>query len=78
VKNAALFMNYVLQPIVNARISTYVSYGTPVPLAKALIPEEQLKDPSIYPPAATKLSIVSMEGEKIQKWQAAYNAILKA
>jgi spermidine/putrescine-binding protein len=78
VKNAAMFMNYVLQPSVNARISTYVSYGTPVPLAKALIPQEQLKDPSIYPPASTKLSIVSMEGEKIQKWQAAYNAILKA
>jgi len=77
-RNAALFINYVLQPSVNARISTYVSYGTPVPLAKALIPTEQLKDPSIYPPAATKLSIVSMEGEKIQKWQAAYNAILKA
>ncbi|HEX6675812.1 MAG TPA: spermidine/putrescine ABC transporter substrate-binding protein [Actinomycetes bacterium] len=77
-RNAALFMNYVLQPSVNARISTYVSYGTPVPLAKALIPTDQLKDPSIYPPASTKLSIVSMEGEKIQKWQAAYNAILKA
>jgi spermidine/putrescine transport system substrate-binding protein len=77
-RNAALFINYVLQPSVNARISTYVSYGTPVPLAKALIPTEQLKDPSIYPPASTKLSIVSMEGEKIQKWQAAYNAILKA
>jgi spermidine/putrescine transport system substrate-binding protein len=77
VRNAALFMNYVLQPSVNARISTYVSYGTPVPLAKALIPREQLQDPSIYPPAATKLSIVSMAGERIQKWQAAYNAILK-
>jgi spermidine/putrescine-binding protein len=78
VRNAALFMNYVLQPTVNARISSYVSYGTPVPLAKALLPQEQLQDPSIYPPASTKLSIVSMEGEKIRKWQAAYNAILKA
>ena len=77
VRNAALFMNYVLQPSVNARISTYVSYGTPVPLAKALIPREQLQDPSIYPPAATKLSIVSLEGDRIQKWQAAYNAIVK-
>jgi putrescine transport system substrate-binding protein len=78
VRNAALFINYVLQPSVNARISSYVSYGTPVPLSKALIPQEQLQDPSIYPPASTKLAIISMEGEKLKKWQTAYNAILKA
>jgi spermidine/putrescine-binding protein len=77
VRNAALFINYVLQPSVNARISSYVSYGTPVPLSKALIPEEQLQDPSIYPPASTKLSFISMEGEKLKKWQTAYNSILK-
>jgi spermidine/putrescine-binding protein len=78
VRNAALFINYVLQPTVNARISSYVSYGTPVPLSKALIPEEQLQDPSIYPPVSTKLSLISMEGEKLKKWQTAYNSILKA
>jgi spermidine/putrescine-binding protein len=78
VRNAALFINYVLQPSVNARISSYVSYGTPVPLSKALIPEEQLQDPSIYPPVSTKLSLISMEGEKLKKWQTAYNSIVKA
>ncbi|HVD16780.1 MAG TPA: spermidine/putrescine ABC transporter substrate-binding protein [Actinomycetota bacterium] len=78
VRNAALFINYVLQPSVNARISSYVSYGTPVPLSKALLPQEQLRDPSIYPPASTKLALVSMEGEKLKKWQTAYNNIVKA
>jgi spermidine/putrescine transport system substrate-binding protein len=39
-------------PQVAARISKYVSYGTPVPLAKALLPPEQLNDPGIYPPAS--------------------------
>lgn len=77
-KNAALFMNYVLTPTVNARISKYVSYGTPVTLAKALLPDEQLQDPTIYPPASVKLSVITPTGEKLQKWQAAYDSIVKA
>jgi len=75
--NAARFMNYVLSPTVQARISTYVSYGTPVSLAKPLLPKSQLSDPSIYPPASTKLSIVTLTGEKLQQWQAAYDAIIQ-
>jgi spermidine/putrescine-binding protein len=65
-------MNYVLHPKVQARISKYVSYGTPVSLAKPLLPAQQ-----IYPPASTKLSIVTLTGQKLQKWQAAYDQILK-
>ncbi|MGH2816804.1 MAG: polyamine ABC transporter substrate-binding protein, partial [Actinomycetota bacterium] len=53
---ASRFMNYVLHPKVQARISKYVSYGTPVSLAKPLLPPNQTADPSIYPPASTKLS----------------------
>jgi putrescine transport system substrate-binding protein len=75
--NAARFMNYVLQPKVQARISSYVSYGTPVSLAKPLLPPDQTKDPAIYPPAETKLSIVTLTGQKMQKWQAAYDEIVK-
>jgi spermidine/putrescine-binding protein len=75
--NAARFMNYVLHPKVQARISKYVSYGTPVSLAKPLLPSEQTTDPAIYPPASTKLSIVTLTGLKLQKWQAAYDQILK-
>jgi putrescine transport system substrate-binding protein len=75
--NAARFMNYVLIPRVQARISSYVSYGTPVSLAKPLLPADQTKDPAIYPPAETKLSILTLTGQKLQKWQAAYDAIVK-
>ena len=75
--NAARFMNYVLHPKVQARISKYVSYGTPVSLAKPLLPADQTTDPSIYPPASTKLSILTLTGQKLQKWQAAYDQIVK-
>ena len=75
--NAARFMNYVLHPKVQARISKYVSYGTPVSLAKPLLPTDQTADPSIYPPASTKLSILTLTGQKLQKWQAAYEQIVK-
>jgi spermidine/putrescine transport system substrate-binding protein len=76
--NAARFMNYTLHPKVQARISKYVSYGTPVSLAKPLLPTEQVSDPSIYPPASIKLSIVTLTGQKQQKWRAAYDAVVKA
>jgi putrescine transport system substrate-binding protein len=76
--NAARFMNYLLNPTVQARISRYVSYGTPVSLAKPLLPKEQVSDPSIYPPASTKLSIITLTGEKQQKWQEAFGRITAA
>jgi spermidine/putrescine-binding protein len=71
--NAARFMNYVLHPKVQARISKYVSYGTPVSLAKPLLPSEQLTDPAIYPPSSIKLSIVTVTGQKLRTWQAAFD-----
>jgi spermidine/putrescine-binding protein len=74
--NAARFMNYVLHPKTAARISKYVSYGTPVPLAKALLPPEQLNDPGIYPPSSIKLSFLTLTDERIKKLQGAYNAIV--
>jgi spermidine/putrescine-binding protein len=77
-QNAARFMNYVLQPRVAARISKYVSYGTPVPLAKALLPDEQLDDPGVYPPSSVKLSFLTLTDERIRKLQSVYNAIVRA
>jgi putrescine transport system substrate-binding protein len=77
-ENAARFMNYVLHPRVAARISKYVSYGTPVPLAKALLPPEQLNDPGIYPPSSVKLSFLTLTDERIKKLQDVYNTIVNA
>ena len=76
--NAARFMNYVLHPRVQARISRYVSYGTPVSLAKPLLPPEQVSDPAIYPPSSIKLSIVTVTGQKLRKWQAAHDQVVTA
>ena len=76
--NAARFMNYVLHPKSQARISKYVSYGTPVSLAKPLLPNEQVSDPAIYPPTSIKLSIVTVTGQKLRKWQAAYEQVVTA
>jgi hypothetical protein len=53
-----------------------VSYGTLVSLAKPLLPPEQLSDPAIYPPSSIKLSIVTVTGPKLQKWQAAYDEVV--
>jgi spermidine/putrescine-binding protein len=75
-ENAAQFMDYVLHPRVAARISKYVSYGTPVPLAKALLPPEQLNDPGIYPPASVKLSFLTLTDERINKLRGVYNSIV--
>ena len=74
--NAAKFMNYVLQPKVAARISEYVSYATPVSLARPLLPTEQLEDPRIYPPDSIKLSLITLTGDKIQRWQSVYDEVL--
>jgi spermidine/putrescine-binding protein len=77
-ENAARFMNYVLHPKVAARISKYVSYGTPVPLAKALLPPEQLNDPGIYPPSSVKLSFMTLTDQRLRTLQGAYDAIVNA
>jgi putrescine transport system substrate-binding protein len=77
-ENAARFMNYVLHPKVAARISRYVSYGTPVPTAKVLLPAKQLNDPGIYPPKSVKLSFLTLTDERIKKLQSVYNAIVRA
>ena len=46
-------------------------------LAKPLLPPEQTSDPSIYPPASTKLSIVTLTGQKLERWRAAYDQIVQ-
>jgi hypothetical protein len=47
-----------------------------VSLAKPLLPPEQTSNPAIYPPANIKLSIVTLTGQKQQKWREAYEAVV--
>jgi spermidine/putrescine transport system substrate-binding protein len=75
-ENAARFMNFVLKPTVAAGISKFVSYGTPVPMAKVLLPKAQLNDPGISPPPSVKLTFLTLTEERLQKAQRTYNAII--
>lgn len=46
---AEKFINYLLRPEINAKITVFTKYGTCVEAAKALLPEELQKHEYIYP-----------------------------
>lgn len=48
-ENAHIFLNYVLDAQVGARLATYNRYATPNSAAKAFIPEADLNNPVMYP-----------------------------
>lgn len=48
---AEKFINYLLRPEINAKITVFTKYGTCVPAAKKHLPEELQKHEFIYPPA---------------------------
>ncbi len=50
--NAHLFINYVLDAQVGAKLATYNRYATPNAAAKAFVPPEDLNNPAMYPDAA--------------------------
>jgi spermidine/putrescine transport system substrate-binding protein len=50
---AHIFMNYLHDPARAAQNAEFVGYGTPNEAAKALLPEEVLNNPGIYPPQET-------------------------
>ena len=47
--NAHLFINYILDAKIGARLATYNRYGSPNAAAKKFLPEEDLNNPTIYP-----------------------------
>ena len=54
---AEKFINYLLRPEINAKISSFTKYGTCVPAAKEHLPEEILKQEYIYPTAEVLQSL---------------------
>jgi len=50
-ENAHAFINYILDPKVNADIANFIHYGTPNAAARQYILPEDLKNPAIYPSA---------------------------
>ena len=55
--NAHLFINYLLEPEVIAEVSNYVYYANPNSAATALVEEEIIEDPGIYPTAEVKAKL---------------------
>ncbi|MFO2462764.1 polyamine ABC transporter substrate-binding protein [Pseudomonas sp. 15FMM2] len=49
-KEAHAFINYLLEPEVIAKISTYVGYANPNPAAKTFMAPELVNNPEVYPP----------------------------
>lgn len=45
------FINFFLDPVVEAVNSTYIGYANPVSASKPFIPEHILNEPAIYPPS---------------------------
>ena len=73
---AEQFVNYLLRPDVSAQIVNYIFYATANEAARALISQDILNDPVIYPPAkvlqnAEILLPLSPAGQKLsdQIWQ---------
>lgn len=50
---AEQFLNFVLDPVVGAKLADFNQYATPNTAAKAHVQPENLKNPAIYPDAAT-------------------------
>ncbi|KAA6175210.1 extracellular solute-binding protein, partial [Pseudomonas marginalis] len=49
-KQAHAFINYLLDPEVIAKVSTYVGYANPNLAAKAFMEPELVNNPEVYPP----------------------------
>ncbi|MGQ9600037.1 MAG: ABC transporter substrate-binding protein [Anaerolineae bacterium] len=62
---AEVFINYLLQPEVGAKISNYTWYASPNTAAEKFINAEILEDPAIYPPPEVmdKLEFIRDVGE---------------
>jgi putrescine transport system substrate-binding protein len=59
-ENGHVFLNYLLQPEVMARISDFVTYPNAVPASLPLISEEVRSDPSLFPTAEVKENLFSV------------------
>lgn len=74
---AEKFINYLLRPEINAKISAFTKYGTCVPAAKDHLPEEILKHDYIYPPSEVLESLewIKDQGDFSQQYSRAWEEI---
>ena len=71
------FINYLLRPDINAKISTFTMYGTCVPAAKDYLPEKLLEHEYIYPSKDTMDSLEWLKdlGDFTQKYSRAWDEV---
>lgn len=71
------WMNWILEPEVGAWISNYVRFATPNEASLPYINKDDLKNPSIYPPAGVreKLFFLKNPGEKMKLLDQAWTRI---
>ena len=80
-EGAHAFIDYIYQPEVHAAIAEYIRYALPNRAAKALIPEEDLSNEAIYPPAEVmaRSEVARYMGTEIESlYQAAMTRVLAA
>ena len=58
---AAQFINYLLRPEINAKVTEFTKYGTCVPAARDHLPEALRNHPGIYPPAEVLNKLESLK-----------------
>ena len=71
------FINYLLRPEINAKISSFTMYGTCVPAAKEYLPKKLLEHEYIYPSKETMDSLEWLKdlGDFTQKYSRAWDEV---
>lgn len=74
---AEKFINYLLRPEINAKVSAFTKYGTCVPAANDHLPEEILKHEYIYPTAEVLQSLewIKDQGDFTPQYSRAWEEI---
>jgi spermidine/putrescine transport system substrate-binding protein len=77
---AELFIDFLLRPDIGAMISEYNYYATPNAAAEAMLDEEILEDPTVYPTSETleRLQFIQDVGEKDSLYQRLWDEVKSA
>ena len=74
---AAQFINYLLRPEINAKVTEFTKYGTCVPAAREFLPEALRNHPGINPPAEVLNKLESLKdlGEFTRNYDRAWTEV---
>jgi spermidine/putrescine transport system substrate-binding protein len=77
---AEMFINYLLQADIGAMLSEYTWYASPNAAAEAVMDEELLSDPTVYPPAEvlSRLHFIEPVGEAESLYQRLWDEVKSA